>query len=156
MEAQGKENVEKETTNDAQMERCNQALTVSCDAYLPLVLKYPEFFKKCETIDCGPGWYKLIEILTEKIIKICKREQIENVYPIAIKEKFGSLRYFLSSENDEINDLIDEAIKDSESTCTQCGKEGRVGRESRLSIPYSWISCLCIKCRGGKKCTMIL
>jgi len=56
-----------------------------------------------------------------------------------VKEKFGSLRFYMTSGNDEIYDLIDEAEAKSRVTCEECGEPGE-------EKPMSWIRTLCDGC----------
>jgi predicted HicB family RNase H-like nuclease len=56
-----------------------------------------------------------------------------------VKEKFGGLRFYMTSGTDEIYNLISEAEAKSRETCEECGKPG----EER-SMP--WIRTLCDSC----------
>jgi hypothetical protein len=56
-----------------------------------------------------------------------------------VKEKFGGLRFYMTSGTDEIFDLIEEAEALSCKTCEECGKPG----EER---PGGWIHTHCDPC----------
>jgi len=56
-----------------------------------------------------------------------------------VKEKYGTLRFYMTHSFDEIEDLISEAETKSETTCEECGKPGN------LSGDY-WIKVRCKPC----------
>ncbi len=87
---------------------------------------YPKLFNCCEFVmECGPGWYQLILDLTDKIHKIVERDNLD-IYVEQIKEKYGELRYYLSTWTDEIDKLVREAEDLSIITCEVCGKTGKM------------------------------
>ena len=102
--------------------------------------KYKEFFKMGFGFECGPGWYKIIEKLTEDINAIVQREKLECCYATQIKEKYGTLRYYLSTETDEMSDLILEAEDESEQTCEVCGNPGEMTKDKW------WLKVRCNEC----------
>ena len=59
--------------------------------------------------------------------------------PVQIKEKFSSLRYYMSWENGAISALIAEAEEISGETCENCGKPGRIRGKG-------WVYCRCDEC----------
>ena len=100
-----------------------------------------DFAFPCE---CSDGWFDLIYNLCQEIQKVLDKESpefIEGFYPVQIKEKFASLRYYTTYGNDEIFKLINEAEGKSEVTCEVCGVKGEV------CIRGIWLRCLCEKCR---------
>jgi len=76
-------------------------------------------------LECGSGWFKLIDRLLYDIDKVGK-ETGKTVTVSQIKEKFGGLRIYLSKRDKEIQDLIDVAEEISFHTCEQCGKYGKL------------------------------
>lgn len=68
-------------------------------------------------IECGIGWKHLYEPL----IKMCEER---NIKIEQIKEKFGTLRFYVDSAPDDVYDAIDEAERKSEKTCELCGNPG--------------------------------
>lgn len=78
-------------------------------------------------IDCNDGWFKLLYELLDKIENVYKRNNrnIDDFTATQIKEKYGELRFYASSDIPEVNTLIDEYENLSESVCEDCGKEGR-------------------------------
>jgi len=53
-----------------------------------------------------------------------------------IKEKYGTLRLYMSSSSDEMNEYTDVAEKASHNTCETCGKYGTVRGKG-------WMYCSC-------------
>lgn len=86
----------------------------------------------------GDGWEPLIRRLSEKleeaILKIPKGKR-----PCAsqVKEKFGTLRFYMTSETDEMWEWIRTAEAQSAKTCEECGAPGQV-----RSVKW-WLSCAC-------------
>lgn len=106
--------------------------------------------------ECGDGWFQLIWNLCENLEKQIEEELNElnpkeatkallnNDYSFKVqqvKEKFGGLRFYISSGSDEIYNLIEEAENKSETICETCGKPGL------LSNDRGWVSTLCKNCR---------
>jgi hypothetical protein len=95
--------------------------------------KYPKIFVKrnaspsstamCWGFQCGDGWYDIIDYLCEKLQELSDRTG-EQVVASQVKEKFGTLRFYVESETREAFDLIRQAEEDSEITCEVCGQPG--------------------------------
>jgi hypothetical protein len=93
-------------------------------------------------IECSDGWFNLIYDLCSKIQKVLDKESpefVEGFYPIQIKSKYASLRFYTTYGNDEMFKLIDEAERESETICEKCGQPGEVR-------PGGWITTLCDEC----------
>ena len=116
-----------------------------------LVKTFPNLYKDRntsarETCMCwgfpGDGWFLIIWNLSEKIEKIIlslPEDQRAQVCASQVKEKFGTLRFYMSVSSKEIESLIDEAEKLSETTCEDCGFPGR-------TRSGGWIRTLCNGC----------
>lgn len=112
------------------------------DAYL--VKKCPTLFADrfasmrttamCWGFDVGDGWYQLLKeacMKIEPILAACKAKD-----PVAwkqgffrasqIKEKFGTLRFYVSGAPDEVHKIIHKAEIRSTKTCEVCGKPGKL------------------------------
>lgn len=88
----------------------------------------------------GDGWFDLLYRLSEKLEALIAAEPEEHrPCAVQVKEKFGTLRFYMSNSTDEMEDLIDEAEKESEVTCEYCGKPGRLRG-------WGWIECMCDGC----------
>ena len=105
---------------------------------LLLIEKYPELYEDCKYFDTGDGWFKLIDDLSAKIMEIAKEKGL-NPYATQVKEKYGTLRFYISGATDEILELIDEAERKSAETCELCGEPGK-------RIGTAWFTVRCDKC----------
>ena len=99
--------------------------------YQNIIDDYPLLFWDCKYIDCGLGWYDLIEDLCAKIHEEVAKEPIDGIeqyhfYPMIaqVKEKFGGLRFYMHRETEEISKLIEIAERKSETICEVCGAPG--------------------------------
>ena len=76
----------------------------------------------------GPGWWPIVVDLYNDIEKISPNHRI-----VQIKEKFGGLRYYYeSANNDAVNDLVQEAERKCYITCEKCGEPGKLRNYNRL------------------------
>lgn len=109
-----------------------------------LCAKYPKIFADRygdmrETAMCwgfpGDGWYDILD-------RLCARLQADSdktgyqVVATQVKEKFGTLRFYVVTASDEQFDAIDEAEAESCVTCEVCGKLGKIRKEG-------WYKVLC-------------
>ena len=96
---------------------------------------YADRNKSCqETCMCwgfpGAGWEPLLRELSEKLEALIVEWKAQNPgcdsWPRAsqVKEKYGGLRYYMTSSTDEMDKLIDIAEQKSYETCEVCGKPG--------------------------------
>jgi hypothetical protein len=85
------------------------------------------------SFDCEDGWFKLIWELCEGLEKIIDKSFIVE----QVKEKFGTLRFYVSYVNDDINSLIEKAELQSSITCEICGNPGE------LKIKRGWYRTVC-------------
>lgn len=98
----------------------------------------------CWGFNVGDGLFDLIWDLSSKleplIVKYKAEHPDEECYPRAlqVKEKFGGLRFYMTSATDEMWDLISEAEHKSYRICEVCGKKGRVRNRG-------WLKALCNK-----------
>jgi len=84
--------------------------------------------------ECGDGWYDLLDDCMNKIQYLCDLWSTngKEVQVVAnqVKEKFGTLRFYISLhganeiENNIIDDIISEAERKSEHTCEVTGEHG--------------------------------
>lgn len=90
----------------------------------------------------GNGWYRIIYRLSEQIQKhISKwpKEHYEAFRVCQVKEKFGTLRFYVDGADDTINRYISAAERKSARTCEQCGKPGKLQGAG-------WVVCICRRC----------
>jgi len=113
--------------------------------------KHPTFFaglygdptKTCMAwgLECGDGWYALLEKLCDDI---AVADPPENFRFAQIKEKFGGLRVYVDLGNDKIFALLDAVEEESYKVCEGCGSTENVTSEG------AWIVTLCKNCRGKR------
>lgn len=116
----------------------------------------PKLFKHGICFECAPGWYDIIRDVANKIERILEKDAeayrvIEGeesayceMYAVQIKEKYGTLRFYMSCETDEISELIRDAEVLSSQTCENCGNPGRMrGRY--------WYEVKCDECYSGER-----
>jgi len=124
-----------------------------------LVDKYPLLFKDYHGsptqtalafgFECGNGWYNIIDNLGSKLEPLIKlfilEHDEEEIYPTAfqVKEKFGGLRFYMTTSTDEMDKLVDLAEEESYKTCEQCGTKDNVNTNNE-----GWMVTLCDKCRN--------
>lgn len=131
---------------------------------LELKRKYPNVFKTLYVmpedkntpfhciqafgLECGNGWYDLIDRCSARIeaeLMKMPEESRQHCYVNQIKEKFGTLRYYMSSGNDTIWKIISEAEEESAHTCENCGAPGET-----LDI-NCWYVTLCGACEKTRE-----
>lgn len=88
----------------------------------------------CWGFACGDGWYKILDEASAKLEKLIKQwykdnptEPLDNL-PRAcqIKEKYGTLRFYLTTGTDEMFDVANNTEEQSMTTCEQCGEKGKL------------------------------
>lgn len=87
----------------------------------------PEWFKGLSHgIECGDGWFNLIEELTQKLTALMT-ESPDDFKVFQIKSKLGGLRYYVSgTDSTRARVLIDGYEYKSYSVCEVCGKDAKV------------------------------
>jgi hypothetical protein len=113
-------------------------------------MRYPLLFSKKDTedgkmyypialgIDCNDGWFHIINNLCFSIYSYCKNYDKPCPDVVQVKEKFGTLRFYVNNGDDTIHQLINFAEGMSVSTCEICGNIGR-------TVGGGWVSTLCDK-----------
>ena len=118
----------------------------------PKILKdmYGPMDKTCMHfgIECGDGWYYLIDNLLGSIQSYLDMRLnfnpglIDQVVAEQIKEKFGTLRFYYSGGDERIAGMVELAEAMSGGICENCGSmDEEVGRTQR-----EWIQTLCVLC----------
>lgn len=126
---------------------------MSPDLEKKLMDKYPEIFRELKYIECGDGWYDIIDVLCGNIqhhikynSKGLSEEEKSAVQFTAeqIKEKFGGLRFYGYNSDDKISAMISIAESLSVRTCEYCGDKATVQTNG-------WIKNLCDKCSDKRR-----
>ena len=136
---------------------------------------FPEFFKHKDNLraslmafgfECGNGWFDLIYNLCIDIKKYFLNEYEgigynnekyyheipEHFNVLQVKEKFGGLRFYISSAPQYVHDIIREAELKSFHICEECGKENpeyKKGDKKYKSFHRDrlpWVLTLCDDC----------
>ena len=89
--------------------------------------------------EMGPGWYELVKNLIDELITAGWDKQI-----CQIKEKFGTLRFYVNSASDECYEIISKYEKLSSTVCESCGEPGVIRQGG-------WIQTLCDEHSGGRE-----
>jgi hypothetical protein len=96
-----------------------------------LVEKYPKLFPEgpfwgAESpwgVECGDGWYDILDNLCGSIASY---GNADNVVIDQIKEKFGTLRFYVTGGDDMIDGMIWMAEHMSGHICEVCGNRGKM------------------------------
>lgn len=121
--------------------------------------KYPDIFCQkdldmkqtamCWGIDCGDGWYKLLDTLCENIqnrVQNVNRNKDEDQKLVCqatqVKEKFGGLRFYIFGGDDYIDGMIDLAESMSYEICEECGSKAETDPDNR-----GWVYTRCVTCK---------
>ena len=104
----------------------------------------------CTELDHTWGWHDLELLICEHIKKeydTWDEETKKNFSILQIKEKFGGLRFYCSSEPEKIRLATDWAEHISFYTCIRCGKKEEVSPgHFRAYITKGWICPYCKNC----------
>jgi hypothetical protein len=102
----------------------------------------------CWGFECRDGWFDLIlrgSLKLEELIRdFVKNYPDCEYYPKAsqVKEKYGTLRFYMTYETYEMSEVIKEMEKESKITCEKCGKPGKIRG-------LGWFETLCDECHNG-------
>lgn len=116
-----------------------------------LPIEFPKLFKpntammwtKVFYFECEDGWYDLIRELCEALNKL----DLPSTFCVEqIKEKFGTLRFYVTESTNEGYVLIEEAQNLSAHICEYCGSIDDVKLRGG-----GWLKTLCRKCYNSDK-----
>ena len=86
------------------------------------------------------GWFELLWRLCERLEPIVVGAERETNSPfevLAVKAKFGGLRFYTNYDGEDIIALVETACKESLVTCEVCGSRGQ-----KMDV-NGWITTLC-------------
>ncbi len=86
---------------------------------------------------CEDGWFQLLDDLCDKLQRRTDVDGDPQLEALQVKEKFGGLRFYVSSATDEQRALIQSAESLSNRTCEECGADGKLDRTG------GWFSTRC-------------
>ncbi len=125
--------------------------------------KYPKIFAHPCELSVGDGWFDLIDVLCNNIQGHIDNENRHREWRIKhgddpdsieipgqveafqIKEKFGTLRFYVNQSNDYVYGLISMAEDMSGRICEDCGKPGETGNH----YDNNFIRTMCDTCIEG-------
>ena len=112
--------------------------------------KYPKIFVQkdlpmiqtcmCWGIDCGDGWYWLIDQLCGQLQWDIDKNGELQLKASQVKEKFGSLRFYIDGGSIKQFSMITLAETMSSSICELCGSTKNIGHTQ------GWIFTWCKEC----------
>ena len=114
-----------------------------------LISRYPDQFKNLNYIECGDGWYDILNaacFLIKRHVDHQAKHKNKNIefYWSQIKEKFGALRAYSYGSDDYIGGVISMAESMSTRVCEISGEKGKL-RYKKLydgKVINAWIKCL--------------
>ncbi|MDZ4393320.1 metallophosphoesterase [Cypionkella sp.] len=71
--------------------------------------------------ECGPGWFPLIEKTLGKLARIAREDGLDQMRIRQVKEKYSTLRIYLSGANVRASMVANAAEAMSAKTCDLCG-----------------------------------
>ena len=129
-----------------------------------LCSKYPKLFVErdlpmsqtcmCWGFSCGDGWFNIIDRLCANIQgHIDWKNRTEEVVPQVVvkqvKEKFGTLRFYISGGDEYIHGLVAMAESMSAVTCESCGASGKLYGAGEKGIT-GWMHTHCEPCEEAR------
>ena len=116
-----------------------------------LFTTYPNLFQKELYVECGTGWFDIVDELSKQIADYVSKFPVRTEEPyvnvVQIKEKFGGLRYYIHYHNlnddqiQEVENLVRVAEIKSCTACEDCGGDG-----TKVAPRKYWMRTLCPKC----------
>ena len=94
-----------------------------------LLKKFNKIFPSDFYFECDEGWYDLLFDLCSKIQEHCDKEKCQQVVALQVKEKFATLRFYISGGDEYIHKIIDEAEAKSADICEVTGGYGILHRK---------------------------
>jgi hypothetical protein len=81
----------------------------------------------CWGFECGDGWEALLRKALTQLEKLNESLPLERpIQATQIKEKYGTLRFYLNHYTDEASAIVKVAEAASEVTCETCGEPGKL------------------------------
>lgn len=95
-------------------------------AWNEIMAKCPKLYPKGMYFECLPGWQSIIGGLSFQIENILKKSGETDMYAVQVKQKYGTLRFYMSKVTPEIADLISDTEALSSQRCELCGHFGKM------------------------------
>ncbi len=100
----------------------------------------------CCGFECADGWFQIIWDLSVAIEGEARKEgRTESNWPevAQVKEKYGTLRFYMHDASDVMFDLAQEAEEKSGHACETCGAPGQ-------TYDDAWINTSCAPCHSKR------
>ncbi len=98
-------------------------------------------------IECGEGWKGLYQPIIDYIEDYNKdKEDDDKIEIYQIKEKFGTLSFYVSKKTDELRKMIEDAEAESYHVCEMCGRH-----INKQIVEHHWVYGMCRECYDGMK-----
>jgi hypothetical protein len=99
---------------------------------------YPELFQNkknsCSPISnglsCGDGWYHILDQLCESLTQYTTEKGLPSVQIVQIKEKFGTLRFYVAGADPVCYGMIRLVENLSGKVCEDCGAPGALREDN--------------------------
>ncbi len=116
-----------------------------------LCAEFPHLYGKSFHFEVLDGWFELLYELSYTLTRLIRRyecvghsynelDQLDEFicgFTVSqVKEKYGTLRFYMESSTKEMNELISQYEKKSEFVCEVCGKPGKL-------VGKTWYSTRC-------------
>lgn len=118
--------------------------------------KYPKIFRQKDLnpqltamfwgFNCGDGWYRLIDTLCERLQYDIDHNSEPQIEAVQVKEKWGTLRFYIDSGTDKQYKTIMTAETLSRYTCEDCGLISDKRDDKVRHWGGHWIRYICRKC----------
>jgi len=102
----------------------------------------------CWGIGTSDGWFQIIYDLSKKLEEMIlelPESKREHIRASQVKEKYGTLRFYMTASSDRMNEAIGQAEELCIKTCEYCGQSGE------LRCLIGWFSTECDSCFNEKK-----
>jgi hypothetical protein len=89
---------------------------------------------------CGDGWYSILWRLCvdlEPLVAELEKETGDRFEVVQVKQKLGTLRFYISHHAHPIDERITEAQKESARTCEACDQPGKQRQTG------GWVQAVC-------------
>ncbi len=92
---------------------------------------FPVLFRKMKYVTASVGWHGIIYDMCAQITKLIEEEcqdlpEEDLPYVADIKEKYGSLRVALYNATDNMDSVVSQAERLSETACELCGRKSEI------------------------------
>ena len=131
-----------------EIEELKKNQTLFMDAWISfqkrILERCPKLYKHLNHFEIQAGWCFILEKLSITLEALIPKDN-EEMYALQVKEKFGTLRFYLSSETDEMSSLIEKAEKLSAYICEICGEDGDIRTN------HGWLTTRCDPCHEEER-----